>query len=336
MSPAIAVRNSILSVALASALAVWGSVAGAAQSSSTTPTHPYPTKPIRLIIPFPPGGSNDIVGRMIGAQLGDRLDTQIVPDNRGGAGGILGTDTAAKAQPDGHTLLLISVAYAFNTWLYKLPYDPVKSFVPVAILGTGPNALAVFPGLPARTVKELIALAKEKPGQLNYASAGIGTFQHLGSELFRIMAGINVVHVPFKGGGPAMIDVMGGQTQFTLGSLIQELPHFRSGKLRALGTGGAKRTAILPDVPTIAEAGVPGYEANNWWGILAPAGTSPAIVNKLHKELSVILTSAETRKRFESEGAEIVRATPAEFGKLIETETAKWGRVVKEAGIRAD
>ncbi len=297
----------------------------------------YPTKPVRLIIPFPPGGSNDIVGRMIGQQLGDRLGKQFIVDNRGGAGGTIGTELAAKAPPDGHTLLIISVAYAFNTSMYsKLPYDPVKAFNPVAMPGTGPNALAVHPSVPAKNVKEFIALAKSKPGQLNYASAGVGSFQHLGSELFRIMAGINVVHVPFKGGGPAMIDVISGQTQFCTGSLIQLLTHYRSGKLKILGTGGAKRIAALPEVPTIAEAGVKGYEANNWWGILAPAGTPPEIVKKLHGELSAILKSAETQKRFSTEGAEAIEMSTEQFGKYIASETTKWSHVVKEAGIKSE
>src|SRR5450759_542696 len=207
----------------------------------------YPSKPVRLIIPFPPGGSNDIVGRMIAMQLSERLGTQVVVDNRGGAGGIIGTEIAAKAQPDGHTLLIISIAYAFNPSLYKLSFDPVKSFAPVTILGTGPNVLAVFPGLPAKSVKELIALAKQKPGQLNYAVAGVGTFQHLSSELFRIMAGVDIVAVQFKGGGPATIDVIAGHTQVSMGSLIQTLTFIRSGRLRALGTGGLKRTTVLPE-----------------------------------------------------------------------------------------
>ena len=296
----------------------------------------YPTKPVRLIIPFPPGGSNDIVGRMIALQLSERLGTQVVVDNRGGAGGLIGSEIAAKSPPDGYTLLLISIAYAYNPALYKLPYDPIKSFTPVALLGTGPNVLAVYPGLPVSSVKELIALARQKPGQLNYAAAGVGTFQHLGSELFRIMTGIDIVCIQFKGGGPATIDVVAGHTQFSIGSLIQTLPFLRSGRLRALGTGGAKRAPVLPDVPTIAEAGVPGYEANNWWGIIAPAGTSPAVVSRLHKELTAILTSEETQKRFSGEGAEAAQMAPDAFGKFIAAEMTKWTRVVKEAGIRAE
>ena len=296
----------------------------------------YPAKPIRLIIPFPPGGSNDIVGRMIAAQMNERLGQQVIADNRGGAGGIIGTEGAARSQPDGYTLLIVSIAYAYNPALYKLSFDPVASFTPVAMLGTGPNALAVHPSLPVKSARELIALAKAKPGQLIYASAGIGTFQHLSSELFRMMAGINMLHVPFKGGGPAMIDVISGQSQISIGSLIQTLPHIRSGRLKALGTGGAKRVAALPDVPTIAESGLPGYEANNWWGMLAPAGTPPPIVKKLHTELTAILTSAETRKRFSNEGAETVNMAPDAFGTFIASEMVKWSRVVKEAGIKAE
>lgn len=296
----------------------------------------YPSKPVRLIVPFPPGGSNDIVGRVIAAQLTERLGKQVIVDNRGGAGGVLGTEAAAKSQPDGHTLLVVSSAYAISSSLYKLSYDPTKAFVPVAILATGPNAVCVFPGLPVKSVRDLIALAKEKPGRLNYAAAGVGSFQHLGSELFRIMAGVDLVGVQFKGGGPAMIDVVGGHSQILIGSLIQALPHIRSGKLRVLGVGGSKRSPILPDVPTVAEAGVPGYEATNWWGVVAPAGTPPAIVDRLHKEVSVILTAAETQKRFLDEGAEVVHMSPTEFGAWIGAETAKWGRVVKEAGLRAE
>ena len=297
----------------------------------------YPTRPVRLIIPFPPGGSNDIVGRMIAAQLGERLGQQVVVDNRGGAGGTIGTELAAKSQADGYTLLLISTAYAFNTSIYKkLPYDPVKSFVPVALLGSGPGVLVVNPALPVNSVAGLIAFAKERPGKLNNASAGVGSFQHLASELFRIQAGIEWLHVPYKGGGPAMMDLMGGQADASVGSLIQMLPHIRSGKLKALGTTGAKRSPVLPDVPTVAEAGVPGYEATNWWGFLAPAGTPPAIVERLHHEVAAVQASAETKRRFDTEGAEALQMSPAEFGAFIAAETAKWARVVKEAGISAE
>jgi tripartite-type tricarboxylate transporter receptor subunit TctC len=297
----------------------------------------YPTRPVRLIIPFPPGGSNDIVGRMIAAQLGERLGQTMVVDNRGGAGGTIGTELAAKAPADGYTLLLISTAYAFNTSIYKkLPYDPVRSFTPVALLGSGPGVLVVNPALPVNSVRDLIALARERPGKLNNASAGIGSFQHLASELFRIQANIEWLHVPYKGGGPAMMDLIAGQADASVGSLIQMLPHIRTGKLKALGTTGAKRSPVLPDVPTVAEAGVPGYEATNWWGLLAPTGTPPAIVERLHQEVVAVQASAETKKRFESEGAEAVQMSPAQIGAFIAAETAKWARVVKEAGITAE
>ncbi len=317
--------------AVISALVWMGAAGGPAMAADS-----YPTRPIRLIVPFPPGGSNDIIARVIGQQLGDRLGKPLVIDNRGGAGGLVGTETAVHAQPDGYTLLIISVAYSYNPSIYTLPYDPVKAIAPIGQLGTGPNALVVHPSVAAKSVKELIALAKARPGQLNYATAGIGSFQHMSSEMFRIMSGVNIVHIPYKGGGPAMIAVIGGQAQISIGSLLQELPHIRSGKMRALGTGGAKRSPALPDVPTIAEGGVPGYEANNWWGIVAPAATPLAIVKKVNAEIAAILATPETQKWFVSEGGEAVSRTPDEFRKWILSEMAKWGKVVKEAGIKAE
>ncbi len=297
----------------------------------------YPSRPIRLIVPFPPGGSNDIVARMVATQLGERLGQQVVVDNRGGAGGVLGSDLAAKSPPDGYTLLLISVAYAFGPALYKnLPYDPERAFAPVGILGSGAAALTVHPSLPVNTVQELIALAKAKPGTLNYASAGVGSLQHLACALFMIQAGIDVMHVPYKGGGPAMADVIAGQAQIVMPSLIQVVPHIKSGRLRVLGTSGTRRSAVLPDVPTISESGVSGYEAHNWWGLLAPAGTPAPVVEKLHKDLTSVLSSRETEKRFETEGAEVVRMTPAEFGRFISAELVKWSRVAREVGIKAE
>ncbi len=322
-------RNLGLLLALSTLFAVITATAVLAADS-------YPSKPIRLIIPFPPGGSNDIVGRLIAAKLSESLGKQVVVDNRGGAGGVLGSEMAAKASPDGYTLLIISAAYGFNPALYKLPFDPVKSFVPIAKLGSGPNSLTVHPSVPANTVKELIALAKQKPGQLICGCAGVGSFQHMGTELFKMMAGIDFKIVQFKGGGPAMIDQLGGHSQFSLGSLIQTLPHIQSGKFRILGTGGLKRSAILPNVPTIAEAGVPGYEATNWWGILAPAGTPPPIVDRLDKEIKTLLSSADVQKLFQNEGADVDYLGPAEFGPFIEKEIIKWGKVVKEANIKVE
>ncbi len=275
--------------------------------SGTIEAQTYPSKPVRLIVPFPPGGSNDIVGRMIAAQLGERLGQQVVVENRGGAGGVLGTDIAAKAPPDGYTLLLISVAYCFNPSLYKnLPYDQEKAFAPVSMLATGPVALTVHPGVPANSVRELVALAKAKPGSLNYASAGVGSLQHLAGALFMSQAGIDVVHVPYKGGGPAMADVMAGQAQIVLPSMIQVLPHVKSGRLRVLGISGAKRSAAQP------------------------------VIGRLQKELTAVLDSKETANRFETEGAEAVRMSPAQFGRFIASETLKWAKASKEAGIRAE
>jgi tripartite-type tricarboxylate transporter receptor subunit TctC len=299
-------------------------------------TDPWPSRPVRLIIPFPPGGSNDVVGRVVAIQLADRLGRSVVVDNRGGAGGVIGTDLAAKSEPDGYTLLFISSAFPASASLYKLPYDPVKGFVPVAMIAAGPNVLAVNTNLPVNSVRDLIALARAKPGELNTASAGVGSFQHLGTELFNSMAGIDVVTVQFKGGGPAMVDVMAGNTQIIFGSLVQTLPQIRAGRLKALGVGGLKRSPTLPEVPTIAEAGVPGYEAINWWGIIAPAGTPRAIVTRLHKEITALQQTPELQKRFQTEAVEAVQMDPAEFGRFIESETIKWARVVKQAGMRGD
>ena len=296
----------------------------------------YPSRPVRLIVPFPPGGSNDVVGRMIAAQLSTRLDKPVIVENQGGAGGLIGTEMAARSQPDGYTLLLISVAYAFIPAIYKLPYDPATAFTPVAILGAGPVVIAVTSKLPVNSVRELIALAKEKPGELNYATAGVGSFQHLASELFKLQAGVDIVHIPFKGGGPAMMDVIAGNTQIAIGSLVQMLPQIQAGKLKALGVGSAKRIAALPELPTISEAGVPGYEVTNWWGIVVPAGTPWPVTDRLHKELTAVVSSTETKKRFETEGAEPLSLSPDEFGRFIAAETVKWARVVKDAGIRAE
>ena len=297
----------------------------------------YPAKPVRLIIPFPPGGSNDVVGRMFGQQLGDRLTQSVLIDNRGGAGSTIGTDAAAKSPADGYTLLLVSIAYSFSPAMYKsLPYDPDKAFTPVAPIGAGPAVLVVHPGVPIRTVKELIAHAQARPGALRIASAGIGSFQHLAGELFRLQGKAELLHVPYKGGGPAMTDVLGGHAEVMMGSLIQTIPHIRSGKLRALGVSGMKRNPALADVPTIAEAALPDYDASNWWGVVAPAGTPQPVITRLHNEITAIVSSPETRKRLENEGAEPLTMSPAEFGRFIQTETRKWSRVVAEAGMKGE
>ena len=303
--------------------------------TTTLAAQDYPNRPVRLIISFPPGGSNDVVGRMIGTQLSQQLGKQVVIDNRSGAGGVIGTEVAANSPPDGYTLLVISIAHAVNPALYKLNYDPIKSFAPIAIMATGPNVLAVNPKLPVNNVKELLALAKEKPGELDYASAGVGSFQHLGAELFKLTAGVNLQHVPYKGGGPAMADVIAGHVKVMFSSLVQTTPFIQSGQLRALGVGGAKRNPVLPDVPTIAEAGVPGYLADNWWGIVAPAGTPQPIIDRLYKDVQAALKSPELQQAFAREGAASVDMSTAEFSHYIEAEIAKWARVVKEGNIKA-
>jgi len=306
----------------------------AGKSSSASAVHAYPTRPVRIIVPFPPGGSNDILGRFIGQKLSERLGQTTVIDNRPGADGIIGTDIAAKSVPNGYTLLVVSTSYAMNPAVHKLPYDPLKSLVPVALIGTGPNLVAVTPSLPVNSMKDLIALAKAKPGQLRYASSGIGGFNHFGGELLKSAAGIDIVHIPYKGGGPAMIDVMSGQVEILVSTLIQALPHIRSGKLKALGVGSAKRTPVLPDVPVIAET-IPGYDGSIWWGLLAPAGLPAPVLARLNTEIGVILRDPETAKRLAAEAAEPVVAPPEAFGKIIADDIAKFTRVAKQAGITA-
>jgi tripartite-type tricarboxylate transporter receptor subunit TctC len=296
----------------------------------------YPSKPVRLIIPFPPGGSNDLVGRAVAAQLGDRLGQSVVIDNRGGGGGTIGINGAAKSPADGYTLLLVSVGWPVSIALNWMPEESLQWFVPVAPIGTGPSLLVVPNALAANSVQELIALAKAKPGQLNAGSAGPGSFQHLATELFRLQAGIDIVIVQYKGGGPALTDTIGGQVQMNIGSAVQNIPHVRNGKLRALGVGGKNRLAALPDVPTFAEAGLPGADATNWWGVMAPVGTPATALDRLQKDIAAVVESPEMQKRFQLEGAEALRLSPRDFGALVAAETSKWTRVVKQAGIKAE
>ena len=295
----------------------------------------YPTKPVRVIVPFPPGAINDAVGRLIATQLSNRMGKQFVVDNRAGAGGVIGTELAANAPKDGYTLLIVSLVNTVNPWLYKLNYEPVKAFAPIAPLASSSNVLAVHPDLPVKSLREFIALAKKQPGKLQYASGGVGSFMHLGGELFKIAAGVDLLHVPFKGGGPAMIDVVGGHTKAIFATTSTGAPQIRSGKVRALGVGSAMRQAALPEVPTLTEAGLPGYEVANWVGIVAPAGTPQAIVDKLHKEISAAMDSPEVQQQLAAQGAEVMRMSAAEFGDFMEKELVKWGRVVKEGGIKA-
>jgi tripartite-type tricarboxylate transporter receptor subunit TctC len=295
----------------------------------------YPSKPVRIIIPFAPGGLNDIIGRVIATHLTERLGKQFIPENRTGAGGVVGTEMAANAAADGHTLTIVSIANALQPALYKLSFDPHKAFDAVAIFATSPNSLAVNPELPAKTVKEFIALAKAKPGDIQYASGGIGGSLHLGMELFKIVAGIDLLHVPFRGAGPASIDVIAGNTKAMMASTSSLTPHIRSGKLRGLAISAQKRVAALPDLPTFIEAGVPQYEGGNWIGIAAPAGTPKEIIALLHKEIAAIQDKPDVKAQMENRGVYIVKMSTPEFGAFMESEIAKWGRVVKERGIKA-
>ena len=296
---------------------------------------PFPVKPIRLIVPFPPGGSNDILARALAQKLSERTGQQTIVDNRPGADGIIGTEIASRAPADGHTILIVSISYTMNPALHKVPYDPVKSLMPIAQIAAGPNVICSHPNFAARNVKELIALAKAKPGELRYATSGLGGVNHFHGELFNQLAGVKLIHIPYKGGGPSMIDVMSGQVEVVFGTLIQALPHIRSGKLKPLGVGSPKRSSILPQVPAIAES-VPGYDGIIWWGILAPTGVAAPIATKLNGEINAILRDPEFAKRLSNEAAEPVIGTPEAFGKLIVNDLAKWSRIAKESGIRSE
>jgi tripartite-type tricarboxylate transporter receptor subunit TctC len=295
----------------------------------------YPEKLVRVIVPWPPGPT-DIITRVVTAELSPRLKQSVIVDNRAGAGGIVGMQAAAQSPPDGYTLMATSTAYGYLIARPKVNVDLIDSFAPVALFGISESGLTVHPSLPVKSVKELIALARARPGMLHYASSGVGGFPHMNTELFKLMAGVDLVHVPFKGGGPAITDVVAGHTQIIITSLIGLMPHIKSGKLRALGVGSSKRTATLPDVPTISEAGVPGYETYIWYGLFAPAGTPAAIIEQLHAETTAVLASPELRKKFEAQGVEIRNMSSAEFGKFMVSEAAKWMRVVKDAGIKGE
>jgi len=324
--------------AIAACFAVLLAAAGgvhAAQGSDTNDPG-YPTRPIRLLIPFPPGGSNDIMGRYFAQYLTERLGQQVVIDNRGGAEGIIATDIVAHSRPDGYTLLFVSAAHSVHGGTRtKLPYDALNSFSWIGKLGFGPSVVSVHPGLKVTSAKELIAYGRANPGKLTLTTSG--GYAYFAAESFNYMSGMKMVTVTYKGGFPALVDVMGGQAQVNIGSLIQTLPFMGpSGRVRALATTGAKRAAAAPDLPTVAESGVAGYEANNWWAVGAPAGTPPAIVNKLTTEMARYLKLPETLKRFEAEGVEADYLNPAELRKALPVEMAKWRNVAKAANIKVE
>src|SRR2546427_2395474 len=306
--------------------------------AASAQTQVYPAKPIRMIVAYPPGGGTDIVGRMVAQKLGETLGQSVLVENRGGASGNIGTELAARAAPDGYTILMGNVApNAINVSLFKnLPFDPVADFVPVSLVASTPNILVVHPSTPARTVKEVIALARAKPGTLNFASAGVGSSSHLAGELFRILAGADIVHVPYKGAGPAMVDVLSGQVQLYFATVPAAMPHVKSGKLAPVAVTSSRRSQALPDLPTIAEAGVPGYEASTWYGVLAPAHTPAAVIARLHENVVRILAVSETRARAADQGFEPVGNSPAGFRADMKSENAKWGKVIGDAGIRPE
>jgi tripartite-type tricarboxylate transporter receptor subunit TctC len=296
----------------------------------------YPTKPIRLIIPFPPAGAADILSRTIAPKLGEALGQQVVIDNRTGAGGNIAAEIAAKAQPDGYTLLMGYVGHPINMTLYRKPaYDVVKDFAPVTLAASSTLILVAHPSFPAKSVKELIALAKSKPGQVNFASPGSGTPQHLGGELLKRMAGVEMVHVPYKGAGPILADLLGGQISLGYISLPAALPHLKTGKLTALGVTSAKRSAVAADVPTIAES-LPGYEVENWYGVFAPARTPKDIVNRLNREIAKVLQMPDVKERLFTQGFETLSSTPEQFAAYIKSETVKWAKVIQDSGARVD
>ena len=295
----------------------------------------YPTKPVRFVVPFAPGGTTDVLARLLGEKLSASLGQQFVIDNQAGAGGNIGTAQVAKAEPDGYTILMGTVGtHAINQSIYpRLPFDPIKDFAPVTLVATVPNVLVVNPEVPVHSVAELIELAKAKPGELNFASSGNGSSIHLSGELFKSMTGVDMVHVPYKGSGPAVVDLLGGQVEMMFDNLPSSAPHIKAGKLRPLGVTSKERSPTLPDVPTIAEAGVPGYEALSWFGVLVPAGTPDAVVTRLQQEIAKILADPAMRERFAELGAVPAGDTPAEFAAFIGSETAKWADVVQKAGI---
>ena len=298
----------------------------------------YPTKSIRLIVPFPPGGSTDLMGRVLGAKLGETFGQQVIVENRPGASGMIGNELVARAAPDGYMLTMGTIgAMSVNVSLFKsVPHDSTRDFAPITLTGNVENLLVVHPSVPVRNVKELIALAASKPGNLIFASSGIGNAPHLAGELFNQLAKVKMVHLPYKGGGPAMIDLVAGQVSLSFASMPSSLPFAKSGKLRAIAVGGARRSPAAPDIPTVAENGLPGFEVTDWQGLLAPAKTPAAGVERLNRETLRILNERETKDRLAAAGLQVVTSTPAQFAEFIRSEIDKWGKVIRSAGIKPE
>jgi tripartite-type tricarboxylate transporter receptor subunit TctC len=297
----------------------------------------FPSRPVRLIVTYPAGGGADTMARLIAPKLGEALGQPILVENRGGASGTIAADLVAKSAPDGHTLMLDAMNHAVNpSLLPKLPYDPDKAFAPVTLLALFPNVVVVHPANPVSSIQELIAKIKAEPGKFAFASSGNGSAQHLAAELFRQRAGLDMVHVPYKGGGPALIDVMGGQVPLYFGNMASALPHVKNGKLKALAITGSKRSPAAPDLPTVAESGMPGYQVYEWNAIFAPAGTPPAIVNRLQAEIAKVVKIPEVRDRMLALGGEIVASSPADLGAWVREQTASWARVVRAGNIKPE
>jgi len=297
----------------------------------------YPTRPVRIIVPQSPGASTDITARLVAQGLNEAFKQPVIVDNRPGSSGIAGTEMVARAAPDGYTLMVVASSFSINPALdRKLPYDSIRDFTTVTQLSKFPNMLAAHPSTPVKTLQDVITLAKAKPGQVTYASAGVATGTHMTAELLRYMTKIDLLHVPYKGGGPAMTAAMGGQTQLLVATSVGLLPHVRSGKLRAIAVTSAKRSSAAPDVPTFAESGVPGYEHEPWNGMFGPAGMPKAVLAKVNAEVVRFLHSPEAKKVLEGDGADVVGSTPEQFGMVLKAEIAKWAKVAKAAGIKAE
>jgi tripartite-type tricarboxylate transporter receptor subunit TctC len=297
----------------------------------------FPAKPIRIIVPFPPGAFNDTLGRTIAQKFSDGGIGQAVVDNRPGAGSTLGADLAAKSAPDGHTLLVVAVPFAVNATLYaRLPYNTERDFVPVIFAGSTPNLLVLHPSMPIRSVRELVAMAKARPGQLNYASTGSGSSNHMSMELFKMMTQTDIVHIPYKGSAPALTDLMGGHVMMIFDNTPNVLPHVKAGKLRGIAVTSLQRSALAPEIPTVDESGVAGYEVSVWFGVVGPAGIPREIVIRLNSEINKILQMADVRERFQAGGVEPAGGSAEKFGEHLKMETAKWGKVVKATGARVD
>ena len=316
----------------------WVALAAACAGAVPASAQQYPTKPIRLIVPFAPGGGTDLLGRTLAQKLNEAWGQPVVVDNRAGGGGNIGTDMVAKSPPDGYTLLMGYVGnLAINPYLFKsLPYDSVKDFAPITLAATAPNVFVAHPSVAAKAVKEVVALAKAKPGTLNYASAGNGTVGHMVAELFKTVTDVNIVHIPYKGNGPAIADMLGGNVQLMFSAPGAVIHHIKSGKLRGIAVASAKRVNGLEEVPTFAEAGYPAVEATAWYGVLAPANTPKTIVARLHGELARIVHLPEVKDRLATQGYDAVSCTPEEFARLIRNDLAKWQKVVKASGARVD